>query len=305
MTTPRYLCTRALKFCGAFGKGQTPDAEDMQDTFDTLNDMVGQWAQKRWLVYHLVDVTFFGSGAHSYSIGPGCDIDTPRPDRIESAFVRMNATRYSGFVLDVSLLDVGVLDHNTITAPPTLQSIDYPLEIITAREDWNLLSYKGFAGAPSSIFYDSGYPSGLIYINPIPGSQYEIHLSLKQPILAFAALDDDLNLPPQYNEALVYSLAARIGPTLFQLPANATTVALATVALNTIRISNAQIPRLKIPSSVAGMSRRGGDFAWGGGSASMTSVGVLTNPITVAPAVGRTSASLGIGSLGQTSLGIA
>ena len=111
--TPRSICVLALKQIGALGIGQTASPEDISDSFALLNMMMGQFSQKRWLIYHLVDVALPMTGAQAYTIGPGGDIDTPRPDRIESAFMRMGAsprTVSGGFQLDVSHLDVTMLD---------------------------------------------------------------------------------------------------------------------------------------------------------------------------------------------------
>ena len=81
--TPRTLITLALKQVGAVGLGQPARPEYLADALDLLNGMLAQWAQRRWLVYQLVDASFAATGALSYSIGPGGVVDMPRVDRIE------------------------------------------------------------------------------------------------------------------------------------------------------------------------------------------------------------------------------
>jgi hypothetical protein len=82
------LITLILRDAGVNGVGQTPRAEDLNDVLDTLNMMLDEWATKRWLVYHLVDVSVPVTGAQFYTVGPGGDIDTTRPDQVQAAFFR-------------------------------------------------------------------------------------------------------------------------------------------------------------------------------------------------------------------------
>ncbi len=269
--TPRDLCVRALKRSGALGVGQTPLAEDINDAFATLNDMVGQWAQKRWLVYHLVDLAFVGTGNSGYTIGPGGFVNVSRPDRIESAFVR--------------LITPGV-------------GVDYPLEVIEAREDWNSIALKGQAGFPTAIFYDSDYPTGTLYVTPVPSSQYQIHLSVKQPITAFTNLSSQVNLPPEYNEALLYNLAVRLYAD-YGLPPRADVVALAKAALQTIRNSNTQIATLRMPAGMPGVWR----YGFGVGGLFSVGTGVATGGTgTGSGSGGDTGTPTGAMPLGQGSI---
>ena len=89
MTTPLDIITAALKDIGVLGVGQTPLAEDVQDAFQKLNWMIGQWNRKRYLIYSLLDVVATCTGQDSYTFGPGGDFDVPtRPDRLEGGFFR-------------------------------------------------------------------------------------------------------------------------------------------------------------------------------------------------------------------------
>lgn len=272
--TPRSIVLLALKLAGVTGLGQKPRKDDLDDALLLMNMMMGQWAQKRWLVYHEVEVSLQANGSQSYSIGPGGDFDVVRPDRIQGAFVRMGAspaTPADAFILDVSALDVGVLDGSLVATParPGLRSVDYPLDVIEAREDWSRIGFKGMSGFPSSVFYDSNYPLGAIYVNPVPGPQYEIHLVLKQPLSQFASLDDDVALPAQYHEALLYNLAGRLAP-LYGMAQRSDVVALAAASLNTVRNSNTQVGRLRMPAGLPGMGRGG----WMGGYGGIAGTGI-------------------------------
>lgn len=68
-----------------------------------------------------------------------------------------------------------------------------------------------------------------------------------------ATLDNEMLLPPEYEEAIYYNLAIRLC-SAYQLEANPQTVALAKVSLNTIKVANTQVPTLSMPKTL----RRGG-----------------------------------------------
>lgn len=229
--TARDLILSALKDAGAIGVGQTPSAEDINDAFDRLNGMMAQWSRQRWLVYHLIDVAFTADGSLNYSIGTGGDLNYPRPDRIEAAFFRQ-----------------------LINSPGN--EVDYPLEVLNSREDYNRITLKGLASFPSVVFYDSGYPLGYVYIWPVPNDQYEIHLSLKATLDQFANLNTAVILPPEYKEALRTNLAVRLKVS-YQMPIDPQLIGLAKSALNVIRNSNAQIPTLQMPNDLV---RGGGNY---------------------------------------------
>lgn len=230
MTTAADIIALALKDGGIVGVGQTALAEDTNDAFTRLNWMLSQWQRKRWLVYHLIDVFTNSTGALSYSVGPAGAFNTPRPDRIESAFARQ-------------------------LIPSGQQRVDYPLQILQSREDYNLISLKSMGTWPSVVFYDSAYPLGFLYIWPLPAaSQFELHISLKQPLTQFGNLADEINLPPEYIPALSHNLAARLRPA-YQMPPDPSITALALDSLNVLRGSNAQIPSLRMPNALVGRGR--------------------------------------------------
>jgi hypothetical protein len=229
MSTARDLITLALKDAGINGVGQTPAAEDINDGLTRLNSMIAQWAQRRWLVYHLVDVVFQATGALSYSLGLGGDIPTTRQAQIEAAFFRQTA---------------GV--------PGNL--VDYPLDVLYAREEYNRIALKAMAGFPQILFYDSGWPLGNVFIWPVPSNVYEIHLSIKATLQSFTNLSDVFNLPPEYEEAMRLNLSVRLR-VAYQLAPDAGLNGLAKLALNTIKNANAQIPTLRLPGALLGARR--------------------------------------------------
>lgn len=222
--TPLALIRLALLNAGAIGVGQTPSNEDNNDAFTHLNMMLSAWNRKRWLIWHLIDVSCVATGNTSYTVGTGGDFNTVRPDRIEAAFVRF------------------------LNSPPTNQP-DSVIKVLDAREDYNEIGMKNIltGGAPVAAFYDSAYPTGFLYLWPTPSAgAYEIHLSIKDQLAQFSNLTDTINLPAEYQEALTYNLALRM-KIMYGLAPDGNLQRLADASLNTIRQANTQIPRLTMP----------------------------------------------------------
>ena len=220
--TVSQIINLALKDAGIIGVGQVPNAEDTNDSFTRLNWMIDQWAQKRYLVWHLNDLSFVSTGAQSYTVGPGGNYNiSPRPDRIEDAFLRQ------------------------INITPL--SIDYPLELIESRETYDRIALKTLKSFPTWLFYDSAWPTGSIFPWPVPQANiYEVHIVVKETLAEFTNTAQVISLPLAYFEALHLNLAVRLRDA-YDLPVKPALVGLAKVALNTIRASNTQIARLKMP----------------------------------------------------------
>jgi hypothetical protein len=230
LTTPTEICRIALKAGAILGVGQSPLAEDLSDAFDILNGMIAQWNRRRWLVYHLIDVVAQATGQQSYTVGPGGDFDTPRIDRLESAFFRQT------------------------TANPF--DVDFILEILESREDYNQIRLKSLNSTlPRWIWMDTGWPLGTVFPWPIPMAGLgEIHLSLKATLGPFTSYTQSINVPPEYVEALWTNLAVRLGP-IYQYDVRPDLARLAAASLATVRGANVQIPRLRMPRFLANRSR--------------------------------------------------
>lgn len=226
MTTPLDIITQSLKKAGVLGVGQTAQAEDTNDAFDDLNDMLAQWQRKRWLVYHLVTISKTSTGAQSYTVGPSGDYNVAtRPDRLEAAFLRQ-----------------------IVNSSPN--QVDYPLQIIEARETYNNIALKSLGSFPIYVFYDSGYPLGRVYPWPVPQSAiYEVHLTIKAQLSQFTSLVETISLPLEYYAAIKWNLAARLMAS-YKLPPDPAIIGLAKDSLNVIRGANTQIPRLQMPAGL-------------------------------------------------------
>lgn len=215
---------------GVLGVGQTLQAQDVSDAKLRINMMLSQWKRRRWLVYHLVDYSVLMDGSRSYTFGIGGDINAPRTDAIESAFVRQ-------------------VSQSQPNQP------DYPLRLITSWEDYSRITMKGLQAGPSwGLFYDSGFPLGTLYPWPLSNSQYELHVQVKNELVAVGDIADQIVLPPEY-ELAIYAEQMRATRSAYRLPPDANIDKMARVALETLRSTNFQVGSLQMPAAVRG---RGG-----------------------------------------------
>lgn len=223
MTTARQIVTLALKDAQVTGVGQIPLAEDVNDTFTTLNNMIAEWRRRRWMIFRLADTAFTSNGGQTYTVGVGGNFNVERPAKLEAAYVRQ--------------VNVG---------PPADQP-DYPLTIITSREDYSRITMKRMGPFPDAVFYDPTYPLGTLYPWPIPETTvYELHIVTQAAFAAFATLDDVISLPPEYESALRYNLGKRL-LALYPVDDNVKLTTLADESMDAVKTANFAISTLKMP----------------------------------------------------------
>lgn len=267
--TPIQVIFLALRMAGRITdkQGVADTSQDVSDAFALLVSMLAEWDKERWLVFNEVDVFFTSTGALSYTIGAGAQFNlASRTDRIMSAFVRMPP----GPVADVGFFDPNGFtpffaggDQTVVSSlSVSPQAVDYPLEILSSREDYNQITLKGMTSFPRCVWLDSGYPFGHVYVWPLPAAgQFEIHLSAKATLPSYVGLSDSLGLPPEYNQAMITNLACEImlfdgkQPTDFLLGR-------ARSSLQTLRKANLQIGRLGMPYGLP--NGRRGAYGFGG-----------------------------------------
>lgn len=227
MTTWAEIINLTLNDSGVLGVGQTPQPADTNNSLKRLNMMLNQWKRRRWLVYHLLDLSTPMDGSEFYTIGVGATINYPRPDQIDAAFVRQ-------------------VSQSQPNQP------DYPLRIIKSYEEYSRIALKRLSAGPSrALFYDSGYPEGKIYPYPLASSQYELHVIVKAELDNANSLTDTIILPPEYEQA-IYANLMRITRMAYRLPADKEVNTLAAATLETLRTANYQVPSLIMPAAVQG-----------------------------------------------------
>lgn len=163
MTTARDIITLALKEATVLGVGQTALAEDVNDSFTLLKNMLAQWQKRRWMVPALVDISMVGNDQRSNTIGPGGYWNIQRPVDVKGGYI---------------------VQLNTGQTPVSL-----PLIKIFSYEEYIRITVKNLNSLPDHFFYDGAFPLGNVFIWPIPSSIYECHLLVERQ-LAFTGIAD-------------------------------------------------------------------------------------------------------------------
>jgi hypothetical protein len=183
------VINRALRSIGVLASGETAPASEVQDALTALNAMIDSWRLQRLTVptYQTADLAC--AAVASYTIGPDVTDDVvtdPRPSHITSA---------------------------TFIPAGSAFRDELPMEVLTEQK-WRELTPKNLTSTiPTQLYYSPTAPSGTIYLWPVAtGVVGTVVLHYAAPLAKFANHTTDYDLPPGYEEALMYNLAARLAP---------------------------------------------------------------------------------------------
>ncbi|OAJ69040.1 hypothetical protein [Gluconobacter cerinus] len=248
----------ALRQIGFEGLGTNPSTADLADGVMHLNMLLAKWQQQRFLVPNLVDLPLISTGASIYYLGPGGDFDAPqRPARLDGAYVRL--TTGGGFQpsslgefaptqFDPSEFDTG---SDGLASGAAAGPLDFPLSVIHSYEEYASIGLKGLRTWPSAVYYNPAFPLGELRFFPIPqASMWELHVLVKQQLPNNLKANDPINLPQEYWDLIMWTLAVRMAPSYGQ-EASPTVAAMAKSAFSAIRAANQQTPRVQMPAAVA------------------------------------------------------
>ena len=189
-TTPKTaadIVQDALELLGIYSPGETATAPDLARGFSTLNAMLDSWSNEALSTFAYLTQQFtLSPGQSVYTIGPGGNIDAPRPLRLSDA-------AGSAYLLDQN-------------------ANRYPLDVVD-QQTWNLRTTSAVSSnLPDTLFYDPQMPLGLINIWPIPNIGYTAYFMAFAQLTFFASLIAPMVLPPGYYWALATNLAVVLKP---------------------------------------------------------------------------------------------
>jgi hypothetical protein len=154
----------------------TADATQLANGLLALNAMIDEWNAEKITLYEEKELTALTlTGATSYTIGSGGALNVTRPERILSAYFRVN-------------------------------SIDYPVLKIVQKQEWDVLPTKTEVGQPYLLWYDMAYPLGVLHLWPNPASG-ELFLTVALQLTEFASATTTVSLPAGYRKALIDNFA--------------------------------------------------------------------------------------------------
>jgi P22 tail accessory factor len=192
MSTAGQLIAQALLKIGVTASGETLPADEANEGFIELNQMLDVWSNDGLMIYHVTNYLFdVTPGVSTYSIGPQATWDTgtmKRPMQIQKwgAFVRQ-------------------------TVAPGLTN-DYKLEYWPNETYQNVFLKGQTTNFPSRFTYQPGYPIATIILWPVPTIALQFGLSGLDQFQTFSNLTDQVSLPPGYESAIVFNLAINLAP---------------------------------------------------------------------------------------------
>ena len=103
------IISRALKDIGALEAGESPSADAVQDAFDMLNDMVGQWSNEDMMVFYKNEIIFpITPGQTQYTIGPGGQIGCSFVGSIAGNVLTITSINSGGISIGQTITGLGL-----------------------------------------------------------------------------------------------------------------------------------------------------------------------------------------------------
>lgn len=195
MTAAIDIITGALGELNAYAPGEPLSAADAQTGLMVLNDLLDSWSTEHLTVYNNNEYTYtLSPGVKSYTVGPGGDINIPRPLRITNVYTRITSNG---------------------------QGIDYPCDVVSG-DIYTSIGLKSQPGPwPKVLYYNEDYPLGTLFFWPVPTQAGELHLWTDDIFTTFANITDTVNLPQGYKRALRKCLAVELAPMFGREPSQA------------------------------------------------------------------------------------
>lgn len=95
---------------------------------------------------------------------------------------------------------------------------DTPVRVIS-REEYNRLPNKTASGDPFLVFIDRTRTSTTATVYPVPSAVGDtISLPTKRQIFDVTALSEEMEVPPEWSETILYNLAVRMAPDFEAIP---------------------------------------------------------------------------------------
>jgi hypothetical protein len=221
--TARDLISGSLRLIGAVASGDVPSADEANDALTILNQLIESWSTEELLIPNKVRESFpLVAGQKIYTMGPGGNFNTTRPQLIETAIIQVT----------------------TVTPVAEL-----PIKILT-KEQYAGIVVKDVQSTISTFLYAEGtYPLETINLWPVPLYVYNLILYSWKPLAQLATLDSAITLPPGYMRALRYALGIEIAPE-WGRPVSADIMQLAIESKATIKRMNTKPVLLRVDEAL-------------------------------------------------------
>lgn len=183
--TARDLIIASLRLLGAVAPGENVAASEAAEGLASLNRMIDSWSTEQLLIYARNKEAPYTltPGTATVTVGPSGNINVPRPMWIET----------------VTLLDA-------------VANTEYPLDMLTQEQFASVCLKVQQTQYPAYVYDDGGFPLRTLTLYPVPSAANKLILYTMRPLSRIATIQDVIDLPPGYEDALVHNLALRLAP---------------------------------------------------------------------------------------------
>lgn len=187
MSSARELTQNALESLQVYSPGEDAAPADVARGWRMLNQLVDMWSNESLACFAYLTQTFtLIPGQAAYTIGPGGDIDGPRPLRVGDA-------PGSAYLLDAN--------QNRY-----LMNVDDQLT-------WNITTTAvADSDLPDHLFYDPRFPLGIINVWPTPNVGYTCSFLSFLRLVNFTSPDTAVTFPEGYEMFFWTNLAVALKP---------------------------------------------------------------------------------------------
>ena len=215
--TVRDLIKGSLKLAGIISSVQTPNAGEYADGFSALNMMLDSWSNENLAINKYVREVFpLVAGQSRYSIGDGGDWDTVRPmivEAVTASDLNIVVTELTPFIPGDPLAIPDPIPDTPATYRTDYYSVnEMPVDIMNIQQWGGITSKTLQSDYVQRIYAEGNSPLEYINVYPVPASAKALVLYSKKTITQFESVNDEIELPPGYEEAIKYNLAWRLAP---------------------------------------------------------------------------------------------
>ena len=187
MTTALQIIDSAYTALGYKSPTDVLSGQDAAYALSKLNDLIDSWNTQTLCIYSTTEVVATASGL-PITIGPGMTLNTPRPVRmLPGSFARISG-------------------------------LDYPITWISEQQYQEIPLKSTSSNIPIYGMYDSGSPTGGVYLWPFQTTATEYHILVQTQLTEWPTLATDVTLTQGYRRALIYSLAEELAPGYTEVP---------------------------------------------------------------------------------------
>ena len=182
MPTLTVLANAAARSLGIIDSGGGLSAAQLADALIAANEILDNWSLDGKMALYEV-ITSFATVANTqgYTIGPSMTINMATPRRIQGATATLTAGSHA------------------------------PIKVLQAASEWNSIDDRNaISFTPKFLFFDRGFPTGNVYLSPIPRGCANIEIATWVALTQFANVGTSITLLPGYELPLRLSLAQKL-----------------------------------------------------------------------------------------------